>query len=43
MGRSRITSGIMDEIEESGGKNATERNNPHTMRDNRRNGQTKKE
>ena len=26
MGRSRITSGTMDEIEESGGKNATERN-----------------
>ena len=26
----------------NGGKNATERNNPHTMRDNRRNGQTKR-
>ncbi|MBQ7438536.1 MAG: hypothetical protein IJV28_01035 [Paludibacteraceae bacterium] len=26
----------------NGGKNATERNYPHTMRDNRRNGQTKR-
>ena len=39
--KSRIASGTID-IEKDGGKNATEGNNPHTMRDNRRNGQTKR-